>query len=410
VLGVTNAALSTASAADRAAEAFALVDTWLSSAAMTALLSDRMVAEVVAAKKAAGILGAHYGTEQPEPSPAGRPDWVPSGERVPAWVARLLDEPGTGLNGVLPGQLETLRRALEIEETVAFPFNFRPRVGTVYGERSQLEQAGFSAETRAEILELSRALGLVSPRTPRYDGYAKTLVLGGGYRSPLLRARYAAQLHAAGVSLGELSFLGSPRFLDKQPDERQKTADFAPGATDEFGLMLGALNAEFRLRTAEVAFRCGCASADQPCPNWRLAGTDAAAQTPPEFTHERQAQIVDGGPISGSVLSASTGRPPKRPDTSDTFGLWARQADPQFGQRVLVITTQVFVPFQTFDGLGWLYLPYGVDVDTVGYGADWGDRPQTAEYLLQETLSAIRSGRRLLVRAAEVLAGEVLAR
>jgi hypothetical protein len=40
-----------------------------------------------------------------------------------------------------------------------------------------------------------------------------------------------------------------------------------------------------------------------------------------------------------------------------------------------------------------------------GLGPGWVDRPQTAEYLLQESLSAIRSGRRLMIRAAEVLAG-----
>jgi hypothetical protein len=74
-----------------------------------------------------------------------------------------------------------------------------------------------------------------------------------------------------------------------------------------------------------------------------------------------------------------------------------------------VVTTQVFVPFQTFDGIRRLYLPYGVDVDTVGFGAEWGDRPQTAEYLLQETLSAIRSARRLLIDAAEVLVHPALA-
>ncbi|MDT5028386.1 MAG: hypothetical protein QOE61_4812, partial [Micromonosporaceae bacterium] len=37
------------------------------------------------------------------------------------------------------------------------------------------------------------------------------------------------------------------------------------------------------------------------------------------------------------------------------------------------------------------------------FGPDWGDRPMTAEYLLQETLSGIRSARRLLIDGAAVL-------
>jgi hypothetical protein len=45
----------------------------------------------------------------------------------------------------------------------------------------------------------------------------------------------------------------------------------------------------------------------------------------------------------------------------------------------------------------------------VGYGDDWEDSPRSAEYLLQETLSAIRSGRRLLVDAAGTLMGAAAA-
>jgi hypothetical protein len=221
----------------------------------------------------------------------------------------------------------------------------------------------------------------------------------------VLRARYAARLRAEGMGLGEISFLGSPRFLIDEPPERAVTREYAPDATDEFGLMLGAVRSEFGLAASAVTFLCGCPSAQRECPRWRYRGTPGAAGTPPEFTHERQATIVGtDGRVIGSVLSASTGRPPYRPDTSDTLGLWARCARPQPGERVLVVTTQVFVPFQMFDGIRRLYLPFGVDVDTVGFGAEWGDRPQTTEFLLQETLSAIRSARRLLVDAAEVIA------
>src|SRR5262249_53318815 len=111
------------------------------------------------------------------------------------------------------------------------------------------------------------------------------------------------------------------------------------------------------------------------------------------------------GSTAAWVLSAHTGRPPYRPDTSDTFALWARCANPRLGQRILAVTTPVFVPFQTFDGLRRLYLPYGVDIDVIGYPADWGYPPKTAEYLLQEALSAVRSGRRLLIAAAQALMG-----
>jgi hypothetical protein len=81
-------------AADRAAEAFALVGTWLSSDAMTELLSDGLVAEVVAAKPA-------------DAGQSGPASWLPSDEKLPDWVIA-----GTERAGVTPVQIETLRRAL----------------------------------------------------------------------------------------------------------------------------------------------------------------------------------------------------------------------------------------------------------------------------------------------------------
>ncbi|MBE1484847.1 hypothetical protein [Plantactinospora soyae] len=363
----------------RATRAFTLVEGWLFSEPMAELL------EIFAEHDArSNLLHLH--------------------ESLPEWLDPLQQDAGSSVAGLSGSQTETLRRTLAIERVAAAHFNFRTHDQAHYRERSQAVDGDFSPETRADVLRLTDALGLGSTHPPRFTRYQKTLVLGGGYRSPLLRARYAAQLQAAGVALGEVSFLGSPRFLIDQPPERPATEQYAPGATDEFDLMVGAVRAEFGLDVAEATFLCGCPSAEQECPNWRGGNLDHAAGTPPAFTHERRAELVGvEGQAVGSVLSASTGRPPLRPDTADTLGLWARCERPRPGQRVLVVTTQVFVPFQAFDGIRRLYLPYGVDIDTVGFGADWGDRPRTAEYLLQESLSAIRSARRLLVDAAEAL-------
>jgi hypothetical protein len=171
--------------------------------------------------------------------------------------------------------------------------------------------------------------------------------------------------------------------------------------------LVAAAEAEFGLTPARTTFLCGCSSADTPCPKW-LERHPEGGQTPAAYTHERRAELVDDMDRTvASVLSASTGRPPYRPETSDTFALWGRCASPQLGQRVLVVTSQVFVPFQSFDGVRRLYLPHGVDLEAAGYGDDWEDSPRTAEYLLQEVLSAIRSGRRLLVDAAAALMGVV---
>jgi hypothetical protein len=59
---------------------------------------------------------------------------------------------------------------------------------------------------------------------------------------------------------------------------------------------------------------------------------------------------------------------------------------------VLVVTTDLFVPFQHCDAVRLLGLPYGCAVETVGF--DTSTTVRTFE-LLQEVRSAIRSMRAL---------------
>lgn len=163
--------------------------------------------------------------------------------------------------------------------------------------------------------------------------------------------------------------------------------------------MVAAAAREFALDPAPVRLLCGCASPAEWCPAWRH-GQGAPNSTPAQFTHERGLDLYDEqGLIRGVVLSASTSRPPDRPDTTDTLELWARLALPRPGSKTLAVTTPLFLPFQTFDCLKEVYLEHGVDIDVIGYSYDWGDRPDTPENQLQETLSALRSARRLLIAA-----------
>lgn len=373
---------------ERAAEAFDRVRGWIVGEAMARLLDA-------------------FGELLPPPElpwAAGDPadDWLHLNEDLPEWLDAVVA--GTGERRLVEDQLDVLRRVLTIERLAADHFNFRTRDGVKYRERSQAVKAGFSDELRSLVHTEANDLGLVTPEAARYDGYDRTLVLGGGYRSPLLRTRYAKLMQTHGVDLGALYLLGSPRLLIADPPEQPAIESYAPDATDEFDLMTAAGCAEFQLAAADVEFLCGCTTDAVSCPRWKARNRPKADETPSVFTHERSRVLADtAGRPGATVLSASTGRPPYRPDTSDTFDLWARVAQPQHDERILVVTTQVFVPFQTFDGIRRLNLPLGVEIDAVGFGADWGDRPQTAEYLLQEVLSAIRSARRLLVDAAAIL-------
>lgn len=332
-------------------------------------------------------------------------DWLHLNEELPAWLDDVVGPAGLPTAALTADHIDTVRRVLDLERRTAAEFDFRGRGSGQYRERAQAASADFSADLRASVLQYTSELGLVDPEPPQHRSYDMTLILGGGYKSPQLRAKLAAHLAADGVDLGDLHFLGSPRFLIDHPAEAPEVAYYAPDAIDEFDLMSAGARRAFGLAQRDTMFLCGCASDRGICPQWLQAHADAdVSDTPPQYTHERQAELVDdSGHRRGLVISASTHRPPYRPDTSDTFALWTKVAHPHPGQRALIVTTQVFVPFQTFDGVRRLYLDHGVVVDAVGFGADWGDRPATAEYLLQETLSAIRSARRLLVDATDIL-------
>ena len=369
--------------ATRAERLLAIGDEWLASEAMGALLDA-------------------FGDRTPNREVDN--GWLPLNEDLPAWVVEMLD--GAEQPELAVEHVGRLRRALTIERLAVKHFDFRAIEGAGYRERSQAKAAQFHPDVKEMVLTHCRELGLVDPSLPRAGHYENTLILGGGYRSPQIRTRYAAELERAGTRLGCVYLLGSPRLLIGDPPEAQAVAYYAPSAKDEFDLMVAAAMWEFEDLTADqVEFVCGCVGDSRVCPRWRREHPDFSDPAmPTQFTHRRTLSLRDrSGAVRAVAVSASTGRPPYRPDTSDTFQLWAQVANPGEGNDVLIVTTQVFVPFQRFDAYRRLYLEYGADIDVVGFGADRGDRPQSTEYLLQETLSGIRSARRMMVAAAGVL-------
>jgi hypothetical protein len=370
---------------ERAFAAIELAERWLSSEPLTDLLEL-------------------FDTDDSSPQPGLLDsEWLHLNEDLPDWVQTAIAVASTEPSvGARCGRV--LRHALAIEQRAAKHFNFRSRDGVEYRERSQAVAGRFGDLIRAEVSVCATRLGLVTAEIPTRSAYDQTLVLGGGYRSPLLRARYARTLLDRGTDLGDVYLLGSPRFMIEEPSEIAAVESYAVGPRDEFDLMVAAACAEFGWCSIDVRLVCGCENTNTPCPKWRSKTEPDASRTPPEYTHERIATLRDdAGQTRAAALSASTSRPPYRPDTSDTLEMWSRSAAPAPGDNILVVTTQVFVPFQTFDAIRRLYLPHGLNLDVVGFGADWGDRPQNAEYLLQETLSAIRSARRLLVAASAVV-------
>lgn len=274
-----------------------------------------------------------------------------------------------------------------------------------YQERWEAGKAMFDPPMRERLQRYAEELQLVTATSPPQARYDHAVVLGGGGITPLLRANYLSGFVADGLEIGSIWMLGSSREVAAGSNERRAVALYAPDAADEFALVSAAAERAFAARQPCTRITCGCSTTLASCPVWKRSmlargvDPDDVAKMPPTFQHTRHRAYGSSSSVAVHALSAATSNPPDRPNTADTFALFATVASPAAGDRILVVTTQVFAPFQTFDALRTLALPLDIDVDVIGYAGPDNDRPDSAEYHLQEALSALRSARRLMLAA-----------
>lgn len=288
--------------------------------------------------------------------------------------------------------------ALEWWERTSAAFDYRS--SAEYRERWHADSdPSLESGQRAQVQAIATNLGLVGHTPPSQSDYSSLIVLGAGRMSPLFRTRYAAKLvRHRHVSVGSVYLLGSIRPLDHTPPSADEASEFeltrgyAPSATTEYGLMLAAAQSEFDLADADVlAVSSANPDCDPPKPfsQWRVVSHRRAAEPAVHVLCARR-------------FTRDPGRPASRPNTADTYAFLSRLAEPHAGESALVVTTQLFVPFQAFDAFRMLSLPYGVSVDVVGFPDSPDDRQLTAEALLQEIRSAFRSAKRLWDEAQTV--------
>ncbi|MEO3747188.1 hypothetical protein [Plantactinospora sp. B5E13] len=303
---------------------------------------------------------------------------------VVGWVcAPPLRDLVAAFGGGLPDRLPPAELLEWLDGFSAVYWDFRSRSGSV--ERDEINVSELPPETVELVGAAATALGLVEPRPAPTHRYDHLLVLGGLARSCLHRTAYAAELVRGGdVTVDEVAALGSFRPL--RPAE---TADLdlpeSPGAP------LG-----YEVDVMDVGIRLGFGYAEP---------AEERASTGPITHHSwavRSYRPADGPPVH--VLAAPSTEPEtRRAHTSDTYHFWADEVRPAAGDRVLVVTSQLYVPFQHCDAVRSLRFGYGCRVDTVGLdparlGATGGTGPQryAPHQYLQEIRSTVRSMRNLL--------------
>jgi len=253
---------------------------------------------------------------------------------------------------------------------------------------------------------------MVEATPPPHRSYRHLIVLGGLAHACLRRTGYAAHLVRSGLTItGEVAALGSFRPLS--PVERDMLATI--GVTD-CETEVDALDAGVRRAFGEHAptEETGTAPAREtdagPARETdtgpaRETGTAPAGRSGAVGAYAHGAWSVRGyRPAPGPpvrVLAAPSSEPAvRRAHTADTQRFWAGRVRLSPGDRVLVVTAPIYVPFQHCDAIRTLGVPYGCGIDTVGVdpalaGAPLPEPPPTPGRYLQEVRSAIRSMRTL---------------
>jgi hypothetical protein len=278
-----------------------------------------------------------------------------------------------------------------LDEWTAAHWNFRQRVkeGTV--ERNQIDADAVTGADEELAVAGADALGLVRPRPPRYDSYDHVVTLGGLVGANVWRSAYAAYLLGHGTAARHVVAISAYRNLVRNPADPER---------DEFMLLekFGLPHREYEWQVMEDGLR-------------RAFGL-------PEFTVERESDPAAEGSARFRVASSTAGgrrvslvvapalEPGGRADTAAGYRYWADQVDHvKPGERILAVTTCIYVPYQHAIALQHLALPFGCSVDTVGIDFNViGDNPNPQRFrgahYLQEIRSAILGYQRLVATLA----------
>ncbi len=328
---------------------------------------------------AAGVVeGAMRELEKSDRLPPPVPSF-PSGpegllEGVDRWARSqaLLDV--VGAFGELPSADISLPGLLEWLDRFSDRWDFRQ------GERDVGTSPRFTASTKKVVEVGVSALGLVARGTEPKGHFDVVLILGGLARACLSRPLFTARaVNDGALTADKIVAIGA--FRDLSEGEAGLLADFeAEPVGHEFAAMDFGVRHAFEVSDPTV--RQGQPE-ENPNAAWRVHEYMTAAGTPIQ------------------VAAAPSAEPEvRRANTVDTLTwLLDTELDLRPGHRLLVVTTDIYVPFQHAHALRLLALPFDVEVEVAGVVPGLVDRRLAHEFppdkFLQEIRSTIRSLRQL---------------
>ncbi len=239
------------------------------------------------------------------------------------------------------------------------------------------------------IISAARALGLVTATPVPAERFTSLVVLSGLVRACVNRTRHAAALLRDGVRADSVTVLGGHRELGGDELVLAKEQGFGQHF-DEADVVLAATRRAFGLGEPPRSEASG-----PPRNGWsdELWSASARYRWP-----------------GVEVLIVPSGEAGKRVDTVTQLRYWAGLNGIGPDDRVLLLTTQIYVPYQQLAALWTLGLERGCAVRCCGVDAASSflpARPFSGRSYLQEIRSALCAASDLMATAQTASSGEV---
>jgi hypothetical protein len=234
-----------------------------------------------------------------------------------------------------------------------------------------------------QVVAAARALGLMEAAPAPAGRFSALVVLSGLVSACVNRTRHAARLVEEGLDAGSVVALGAHRELGgKEPTQAR-----------ELGLGQWFDEADVLIAATRQAFGIGDIGIEQPIsrlPKWNNSLWSESA-------HYRWP--------GGEIVIAASGQPgSRRADTTDQLRRWASLKGIGAHDRVLLVTTQIYVPLQQLGALRVLGLERGCSVHSCGVDRKNSFLPRGefgGRRYLQEIRSALQAGQALLATAQQ---------
>ncbi len=262
-------------------------------------------------------------------------------------------------------------------------WDFRGRDGGVERDLIGAKAAEVNGRLIAEelIVSAAGALGLVSATPVPDEWFSALVVLSGLVRACVNRTKHAADLVKNGLHADSVTVLGGHRKLSD--GEQDQAAQLGFGEQfDEADVILATARQAFGLGEPQQAKESGERSGAWDDRLWSA------------WAHYAWPGV--------QVLIAPSGAPDRRVNTMEQLRYWASENGISRNDRVLLLTTQIYVPYQQFGGLQVLGIERGCSVYCCGVDAASSYLPAapfSGRSYLQEIRSALRAAAQLLAAA-----------